>query len=171
MRKILIGLVLFLAVACKSDAARVAKLEAELNECREQVRLAQDHPAAPSVTMAAGTEAILPTEITVGERTYEILPILRDKEESVTGDLMVARAKEANAHLGKEDGEYLLTHQDEIPVSLRSKMVFVFTNWPRPDNPGHVYYVFWYGGRWVESWCWLDDDWDGCYRVLRRKSK
>ena len=39
-----------------------------------------------------------------------------------------------------------------------------------PDNPENVYYVYWNDDRWVTNWNWLDNDWNGNYRVLRRQS-
>ena len=109
-------------------------------------------------------------EITIGDRTYEILGFLRGEETLVVGYTMVDRAKEMNAHLGQDDGEYILKHQDEIPASLRGKVVFVFTDWRHPDSPERVYCVYWHDGRWVRHWSWLDDDgWVGDVRFLRRK--
>lgn len=118
---------------------------------------------------ASGTMAAS-TEMTLGGRTYDILPILRGKEEFVKGNTMVVRAKEANAHLGQDDGEHLLAHQDDIPGALRGKVVFVFTNWPCPDYPDDIACVYWNGDHWVQSWRWLDYGWLGDFRVLRRKS-
>lgn len=114
-------------------------------------------------------EAGLPTTMTVGGVAYDILSFLRG-EKSVKGNVMVARAKEMNAHQGKAEREHLLAHQGDIPVALQGKVVFVFTDDTLPDDPGNVYYVFWGGGRWVGCWDWLDDVWDGDCRVLRRKS-
>jgi len=85
-------------------------------------------------------------------------------------DLLFKLLKEMNANLGQDDGEHILKHQDEIPVALRGKVAFVFTDWRHPDNPGLVYSVCWNGGQWVRYWNWLDDDyWGGNSRLLRRK--
>ena len=110
----------------------------------------------------------LPTTMTVGGRTYDILGFLEKGETSVVGSTMVERAKKMSAHLGEDDGQHLLDHQSEIPVALRG-MVFVFTDWRRPGGPGSVGCVDWGGGRWVLRWIWLDDDWRGGDRVLRCK--
>lgn len=112
----------------------------------------------------------LPSEMTVGGRTYDILGFHRG-EEYVKGDLMVSRAKEMNAHLGQNDGQHLLDNQQDIPAALRGKVAFVFTDWRHPDDPGNVYYVCWHEGseRWVKDWSWLDSDWHDDCRVLRRK--
>ena len=108
--------------------------------------------------------------MTVGDRTYDILGFLRGDEESVVGHTMVDRSKETNANLGKEDGEHILKHQDEIPVALRGKVVFVFPDWRHPDDPEFAFYVYWGGDRWVQVWGWLGrGDCDGHDRLLRRK--
>ena len=108
-------------------------------------------------------------EMAITGRTYEILGFLRGDEKSVVGHTMVARAKEMNTNSGEDEGQHLLDHQEEIPEALRGKVVFVFPDWRGPDAPGHVAYVFWYGRRWVQGWSWLGGDFDGGYRLLRRK--
>jgi len=114
----------------------------------------------------------IPTEMTIGGRTYDILGFLREKETSVVGDTMVERAREMDANLGADDGQYLLDHQDEIPAILRGKMYFVFTDWRHPDDSESVYYIYWHehSQRWVRRWSWLGHGyWSGCVRVFRRK--
>ena len=111
----------------------------------------------------------LPTTMTISDRTYEILTLHKDGETYVKSDIMVERAVEMNANLGKDDGQHLLDHQDEIPVALRGKVVFVFTDWRHPGVPGRVYCVYWSGSRWVEGWSWFDSDFYEHCRVLRRK--
>jgi hypothetical protein len=103
----------------------------------------------------------LPTEMTVGDRTYEILGFLQGDEKSVVGHVMVDRAKEMNANLGKEDGEHILKYQDEIPVALRGKVVFIFPDWRHPDDPENAFFVYWSGDEWIQFWGWLGDGrWD-----------
>lgn len=119
--------------------------------------------------MSDSPDVTLPTTMNIGDRAYEILLILRDGEASIRGSVMVDRAKETNANLGEEECEHLLVHQNYIPVAFQGKVAFMFTNWRRPDYSGGVACVYWNGGRWVRHWDWLDDDWHGSYRVLRRK--
>jgi len=38
-----------------------------------------------------------------------------------------------------------------------------------PDNTENVAYVNWDGNRWVQNWNWLDNDFNGNCRLLRRK--
>lgn len=112
----------------------------------------------------------LPTEMTLGGRVYDILGFLREEDKgSVAGSVMVARAAEMDASRGKEDCEYVLAHQAEIPEALRGKVAFVFPDWRLPACPESVAYVYWLGGRWVQDWSWLGDDWRGGGRLLRRK--
>ena len=123
---------------------------------------------------ADGIQAImegrtLPVEMTIGDRTYEILGFLRGDEKSVSGSVMVERAKEMQANLGQDDGQYLLDHQKEIPEALRGKVVFVFPDWRHPVDPVRVACVSWNGIRWVQDWHWLGHDFHDDARVLRRK--
>lgn len=112
---------------------------------------------------------MLPTTMTIAGRTYDILGFLQGDEKSVVGHTMVDRAKELNANLGEDDGRHILEHQADIPVALRGKVAFVFTDWRHPDDSERVYYVYWDDDRWVEHWDWLSDDFHGHCRVLRRK--
>ena len=112
----------------------------------------------------------LSTEMTVGGRAYELLGFLRGNETSVAGRTMVKRAKKMNANLGKEDGQHILDHQDEIPAILRGRVYLVFTDWSHPDGFGGIACIHWEGGRWIQHWDWfVDDYWYGHFRVLRRK--
>lgn len=125
------------------------------------------HSVAPP-QKELGDDSTLPTTITVGGRTYDVLSFHEGDEQVVKGALMVERAKEMNAHPGRDDGEHLLANQGDIPVELCGKVVFVFTDWRRPDSPGNGAFICWDGDRWVQSWTWLGCDWSVRYRVLRR---
>lgn len=111
-----------------------------------------------------------PTTMTVGGRTYDILEFFEVGEQFVKGDMVVSRAKAMGAHQGRDDGEHLLAHQDEIPMALRSKVAFVFTDWQYPDSPGSVCFVYWDGDHWIQNRFELDGDWSGPLGVLRRHS-
>ena len=113
------------------------------------------------------TSESLPIEMKVGDRTYEILGFLKEGEKNVVGHEMVKRAKEMNAHLGQDDGQYLLDHQQDIPVALRGNVIFIFTDCRHPDNSDYVYGVCWVGDRWIRDWSWLG--YGVYFRVLRRK--
>ncbi len=112
------------------------------------------------------------TSMTVGGRAYYILGFLHGDENGVRGTVVVDRAKEMNANLGQDDGQHLLDHQDEIPVALRGKVAFFFTDWRHADDSERVAYVYWRRGdrRWVQYWDLLAHVWDGHHGfVLRRK--
>ena len=114
-------------------------------------------------------EDALPTEMTVGDRTYEIINFLEDSEESVRGEAMVARATIGYAHLGEKHGRHLLEHQDEIPIVLRDRVVFVFTDWRNPDHNKLVSCVYWHADHWRQRWDNLDNNFHSTDRILRLK--
>lgn len=147
-----------------------AHLQREIGEELFAVLVSSDNTAAVKAFAEGLVKAGLPTTMTIAGRTYDILGFLREGEDSVKGDMMVNRAKEMQAHLGQDDGQHLLAHQDEIPAVLRGKVVFVCTDWQRSGDPEGIACLCWDGGRWVQYWTWLVNDWLGGYRVLRRKS-
>ena len=109
----------------------------------------------------------LPTEFTISGRTYELVPFLKEGESSVSGDVMVGRAKELNANLGQEDCTFILDHQAEIPQELRGKVCLVFTAWRDPSVPQGVAYLSWGGTRRYQYWSWRGG-WHGAGRLVRR---
>ena len=148
----------------------VSHLQKELGDDLFNVLVSSDNTGAVREFAEKLAKDALPTVITVGGRTYDLLGFLKEGEEYVGGNTMVARAKEMSAHLGQDDGEHLLKHQGDIPVALCGKVVFVFTDWRHPDGSGRVACVCWDGDRWVQCWGRLDDgSWHGYARVLRRK--
>jgi len=152
-----------------SDFRAVAHLEEQLGEACWQALINSANTGKVKEFCDGLVAAGIPTTMTVGGLTYDILGFLRGDEKSVKGDVMVARAKNVGAHNGKKEREHLLKYQDEIPVALRGKVVFVFTDDQRPGDPGDVYYVCCPGCRWVAVCICLAVDWDGHCRVLRRK--
>lgn len=112
----------------------------------------------------------LPTGMTLGGVPFDILGLFQGDEESVKRDLIVARAKEVSAHNGEKEFDYLIKHQNDIPVAFRGKITFVFTDAPSQGEPGYVLSLHWGTDLWVARWLWLDRGWFDDYRVLRRKS-
>jgi hypothetical protein len=108
-------------------------------------------------------------EFTICNRTYELVPFLEEGESYVSGDTMVERAKELNANLGEEDGEFILERQAEIPKEFRGKFYMVFTAWRPPSRPRGVAYLGW-DGRWYQRWGWLGGDWGRRDRLVRRRT-
>jgi hypothetical protein len=152
-----------------SDLRKLAHLQEQLGDERFAALISSDNTGKVKGFCDQLLNDAMPTSFTVGDRTYDILSFLQGDETSVVGHTMVARAKEMNAHLGQDDGQYLLDNQRDIPVALRGKVVFVFTDWRRPGYSDDVYYVCWGVDRWVQDWYWLVDPWYGGARVLRRK--
>lgn len=71
----------------------------------------------------------------IGERLYEVVPFCKNREDAVDGNTMLDRAKAAGVEAGKEDGEYMLEHRDEIPPALQQSYL-VFPKWS--DFVGYV---------------------------------
>jgi len=146
-----------------------AHLRRELGEDLFSALVSSDNTAAVREFAKTLMKNALPTTMTLGGRTYEILGFLRGDETSVGGSVMVGRAGELNANLGKDDCEHVLAHQSEIPAALRGKVAFVFPDWRHPGDLERVACVCWYDDRWIQYWAWLDDDWHDDGRVLCRK--
>jgi hypothetical protein len=154
-----------------SDFRKLAHLVEQLGEERFQILISSGNTGKVKDFCDELIKSALPTEMTVGGRTYEILSFLKGDEKSVAGYTMVERAHEMNAHLGKDDCEFILAHQDEIPAALRGKDELVFPDMRDPDDCGLVAYLRWDDDGWYQHWDWLDDDWDDNVRLLRRKSR
>ncbi len=123
--------------------------------------------ASIPVKTNGGDGDVLPKKIVVGDRTYEVFSYLRDGEKW-DYHTMVERAKEVDAHLGQDDGEYLLDYQGDIPVVFRERVAFFFTGWSHPAYYNGLCYIIWSGDKWVKrchevSFWWLNRG-----RVLRR---
>lgn len=138
-------------------------------DLRVVLRQALSPMPKPTASAALHRRDPLPTTMTVGGRTYELLGFLKGDEQRVVGYKMVDRAKEMQANLGEEDGQHILKHQAEIPAELRGKVFLVFTEWRRPDSSEDVACVDWSDDRWVQDWHWIGDGlWDGVGRVPHR---
>lgn len=151
------------------DTLNKDELEALLDERNaEKVKEFCKTLIAPKPVENAGS---LPTEMTIGDRVYEILGFLKEDEKRIFGREMIKRVIEMKASLGKDDGQYLLDHQQDIPKSLRGKIIFVFTDRRQFDDSDTVFFVCWIDGRWVWSYyspCHYDNR-GVIDRVLRRK--
>lgn len=146
-----------------------AHLRREIGEELFMALVSSDNTAAVKKFVEGLIKSALPTTMTLGGRTYEILSFLEGDEKKVNGYTMVERAKKMNAHQDKKERKHLLANQGDIPAALRGKVVFVFTDDRHPGSPESVCCVYWDDDRWVEDWFWLDDDGNGYGRVLRRK--
>lgn len=147
----------------------VAHLQRELGDERFAALIDPANTARVREFAQQLIDEAIPTEMTIGGVTYDILSFHEGEEKLVVGHTMVERAKTLNAHQGKSEWEWLLANQANIPVALRGKVVFVFTDDRHPDFSAYIYCVYWNGGRWVGVWFWLGSAWDRICRVLRRK--
>lgn len=152
-----------------SDFRRVAHLEEQIGVELFEILTNPENTGKVRVFCTQIVLAGLPTEMTIGGRTYEILDILRGVEENVGEDLMIRRAKEMGANLGENDGAHLLKHQDEIPAVFRRMINFIFPKWRRPGNSAAITGLNWIGNNlWAKGWRAL-----GYFyahdRLLRRK--
>ncbi len=107
-------------------------------------------------------------EIKTDNGVYEVLKLLREGDTSISGEEMSSLAKEMNAQLGEEDCNYLLEHEYEIPKELQDDYL-IFPGWRCPGNPDSVAVLYWSGGRWIQNWHGVEDDWYGHDRLVRRK--
>ena len=126
-----------------------------------------------NIAEKAGKSNSLATELTLGrgtddERTYEILPLLGERENPINGHEMIRRAKELAAHLGADHRQFFLDHQAEIPPELRC-YIFAFTDDTRTEGRQIlVSDIYWRNGAWKLYWSKRNLSWNGRVRVLRR---
>lgn len=105
----------------------------------------------------------------VSASDLELVPFLRDGESAIRGYDLIGRARyELDANYGQEDAEFLLDHQDKIPVQFR-KYYLVFTGlvWRVSGRRRYVPCLDWGGGRWFLHFRWLDRDFDSDGRLVR----
>ncbi|MBI3495500.1 hypothetical protein HY065_02645, partial [Candidatus Berkelbacteria bacterium] len=88
----------------------------------------------------------------------ELVAFLKEGETVIGGEELVSRARtELRANYGQHDAEWLVKHQEEIPVEFR-KFYLVFTGTVWRDRNGNqvVAYLRWNGERWDLLFRWLD---------------
>jgi hypothetical protein len=111
--------------------------------------------------------------LAISGREYDILTFASEVEQMVSGHTMVDRAVFMEADLGEEDGQYVLDHQQDIPVLFRGRIEFVFTSWRRRENNEDIHFISWDSdkSRWVKTFWLLTEGWFCRGRVLRPKHK
>jgi hypothetical protein len=92
-------------------------------------------------------EQIMIRTITIGGRTYEIVPF--NWVFGVPVSVNIEAAKKLNACLGEEDAKHFVQYQGEIPVFFRDRCYFVFPNY---DLYGAVYHFNWTGTKWSSGY-------------------
>ena len=112
----------------------------------------------------------IPTKMTVGDRTYDILSVA-EKSQTPVGHSVIKQIKKMNAHLGKEDAQYLLRHQLDIPTVLQGKVNFIFTDYRFDGDFNDVCCVTWnsHHQKWIYFRFSLNHLWVYPDKVLRRK--
>lgn len=96
--------------------------------------------------LASGSRTTL---MAIDDHIYELLCSICECESNIESKVKLSPAY---ADCDEDDGQYLLDHQDKIPVALRDKVVFVFHNWVCPDSSHRVACIHWAGDRWAQGW-------------------
>ena len=98
------------------------------------------------------------------KRRWELVAFLEEGESPITAQELAKRARELRANDTRQDAEYLLTNQEEIPAEARD-LVLVFPGWRVPD--GFVAGLSWYGERWGHDFDWVECDFGSDDRLVR----
>lgn len=107
--------------------------------------------------------------LTLGDRVYELVPILQPVEDSISGDEMVKRAHQLNANLGEEDARHIIRLCRQIPVELQ-EYALIFTGWRHSGLSRLVAYLHSMEGLWFKRWESLSSNYsEGEYLVRRIK--
>jgi len=81
-------------------------------------------------------------EMTVGDRTYEILSIFHEDEDRLDGFTIERRVQEMKANVGKEEGCYIIEHKYDIPRNIMSRFKYIFfIDWREREYPGSIAYL------------------------------
>jgi len=85
----------------------------------------------------------LPTQFTVGNRTYKLIPFCQsDDDTGYTSYPFVDIAGDGvGASTSKEDGEYIRSHSSEIDPRLRGRIYMIFMNWTSPSDSQSVVFL------------------------------
>lgn len=99
----------------------------------------------------------------------EFASILKQGENSISGNEMMRRAKELGCNLGQLDAEYLLAHPGRIPVRPEGVYWILFpgTVWRSRGGDLNVPCLHWAGVRWRLSFTWLGRGWSSLDGFLR----
>ena len=107
-------------------------------------------------------------QMTLFERTYEILKVCKEGETSVSGEVILERAAEMRADIGDKEGIYVLLNWHEIPRELEYKVVFLFPDWRNPNDPDSILYIYTDGHQWHLRSFRLNNNWGDDIRLIRR---
>lgn len=153
-----------------------AHLRREIGEALFNALMSSDHTGK---VREFAEKLLVPTEIIIGGRTYEVLSFFKEGEVGVDGNVMAIRVKGLEALLASEEIEHILKHQADIPNGIRSGVTFVLsiqdTAYLSRDVPITVGCLSWLKSDacWNLHWRGLAGKWSRhsrVLRVLRRKS-
>lgn len=100
----------------------------------------------------------------------ELVSFLKSGEDYINGEEMLRRARELDANYSQEDAEWLLEHQNEIPVEMRKYyIVFTGTVWQGSYGYLRVPCLYWFENDrcWCLNFPWLGDGWYSFDRLPR----
>lgn len=99
----------------------------------------------------------------IGNRVYELIDILEGNENRISGYEMIKRAKKFHANLGKEEGQFILGCQDEIPEIFWDLSLY-FPQWHPSSIPELITYLKRIAHRWLKNSAYPGNS---CYRYDR----
>jgi hypothetical protein len=110
-------------------------------------------------------------EVIYGEFLFtpELVEVLKNGEDSITGEEIVKRATELGAYAGQRHAEAMVRTWSKIPEDWR-KFVLIFTDtiWEDTDGRRHVVYLRWKCG-WALEFGWLGKTGGQTCRLVRLK--
>lgn len=114
-------------------------------------------------TFWAVVEDIPPSTFKVSKLKWILL--LRRGEYNIKGDTLYKRATKFKGNLGLVDGQYILDHQDQIPVEMQDKPIILPGTILR-DSIRELYipYLYFFGSRWHLCFSGVRFGWDGTAR-------
>lgn len=149
-----------------NDYRKIAHL---INEIGEDAWQALINPENTGKVKKLAEELLaLPTEMTLGGETYEILDPHGEAGKIVSADGVLAYAVEMDAYLTPKVCRHILDHTDEIPVELQGKACFVL---PGYGDGVMIPYLLWNprDRRWRLHRAQKSDPWGRNARLLRIK--
>lgn len=105
----------------------------------------------------------------INERVYDAVPF-GNCEGLTIGNMIEKLVERLDAKLGKEEGEFILEHQDQIPDKLRGSNL-LFANWRcGPGYPEHTVFIYWCraSNRWSRDAIYIKGGYWPNFLLMRR---
>ena len=153
-------------------AETYVELDAKIEEIKRQLRQPSGYPFSAddlAEHLQAAVEGRFQATAEFDIAAYELVEFMRDGEFSVPGEVMLARARKANASTGFREAEMFLANQEKIPASWR-KFYLVFPEARVVDGDRRLAYLYWDGGCWCLDRGLVAGDWDRRVRLVRRRA-